>query len=407
MSSQVRRSIESHPVEYWKKEASLPDDLVPTSANQFVEKEKYTFLVSGATGYLGGFTCKDMLMLLNDRVEKIYCLVRSFKSFDETKQMLCEAFKKTTLKPLTEEQLNKIYPVKGDISKERLGLSDQDYQLLSKEVDIIFSIGANVNLSRAYQKSRLTNCYCIPQILKLATSNPNSLKRIIHISTLAVFFDDRELVKNDSDLPLFEKLNGKNGYIQSKAIAELMLKEASTRGFEILLVRSPALFACSETGYGNNLDTLLLCIRSGLIEGKMNDFSYIPYFRVSSVDWLSRVLVKMILDKNIWIDYFNVQNPSNSIYLNDYMQLIAKEFSLPVIPNKDFLELISKSSNPTSKLMSQIFTHFGFKPTIFNFPITENTVTYLKSIGEYEGLNVTKSTIFKFIYKEFFSNSKL
>lgn len=233
------------------------EDGIIFNAKEFKEKESYSFLLTGATGYLGPYSLKD-LILNHKQCTKVYCLVRSFHSFESSKQSLINLVKKTTNLELTDREFDKIYPIKGDISLKKLGLSEHDYQLLSNQVDIIVSVGASVSFSSPYQESKPTNVDSVKEILRLATSNPDApLKRIVHVSTMAVFFNHKPIEK-DSNLATLDSLNGKNGYFQSKAIAEHLLQQASLKGFEILIIRSPGLFASTETSQGNQSDLFQL-----------------------------------------------------------------------------------------------------------------------------------------------------
>ncbi|KAF2073417.1 hypothetical protein CYY_005265 [Polysphondylium violaceum] len=398
----MSKNRESHPIEYWVNETKLPNNLSTTL--KFQEKENYTFLLTGSTGFLGGFNLKDLI--LNEKCQRVYCVVRSYQSFDQCKQILKDSIHKTTTLHLNDQQFDKIYPIKGDITQFQLGLSSSDYEMISNQVDIIISVAAQVNFSSPYKKSKITNVDCIQRLLELAVSNKTSLKRIVQISTMGVFFNDREIIENDNDLALLEKLNGKPGYFQSKAIAEYRYKEASKNGFEILLIRSPILF-CSENGYGNNSDLFQLTIKTCLNEGKTGDCNFIPNCNTVPVDWFSRVMIKMIIDKNVWIEPFNAYNPSDSTYFRDYLQMIGNEFSLPEFPMDEWLEFIKNSNHPTTQLTVSTFRYFGYALKKFNAPMSTKTKNYLKSINEYDGHKITKTILFKYIYASFFSKSKL
>ncbi|KAF2073416.1 hypothetical protein CYY_005264 [Polysphondylium violaceum] len=398
----MSKNRESYPIEYWVNETKLPNNLSTTL--KFQEKENYTFLLTGSTGFLGGFNLKDLI--LNEKCNRVYCVVRSYQSFDQCKQILKDSILKITTQELNDQHFNKIYPVKGDLTQFQLGLSSSDYEMISNQVDIIINVAAHVGYSSPYKKSKITNVDCIQRLLELAVSNKTSLKRIVHISTMAIFFDDKEIIENDNDLALLEKLNGKPGYFQSKAIAEYRYKEASKNGFEILLIRSPCLFCNSENGYGNTLDLFQLAIRTSLNEGKTVDCKFVPNFNTVPVDWFSRVMIKMTIDKNVWIEPFNAYNPSDSTYLRDYMQMIGNEFSLPELPMDEWLEFIKNSNHPTTQLTVNIFKYFGETFTKFNAPMSTKTKNYLKSINEYDGHKITKTLLFKYIYASFFSKSQ-
>lgn len=109
---------------------------------EYNTKPKY-ILLTGATGFLGA----HILWQLLRKKMNVVCLVRN------------EERLRSTLKgyfPGEYEFLN-YKVVKGDIEKEHFGLNKEEYEILSRRVDMVIHTAANVQHAGHYSKFELTN----------------------------------------------------------------------------------------------------------------------------------------------------------------------------------------------------------------------------------------------------------
>lgn len=119
-------------------------------------------LLTGATGFLGAFLLKEML--LNSEL-LVYCLVRELPNQD-LMDRIKETMRKYSIlandsKRATEEQTSmeslfrkRVIAMKGNVALMKLGLSDDDYNYLTTETDFIVHAAANVNLAYPYSVSQ-------------------------------------------------------------------------------------------------------------------------------------------------------------------------------------------------------------------------------------------------------------
>lgn len=154
----------------WDKETSisfledivLNKDSVPETITE--NDSDVVVLLTGATGFLGRFLLWELLC--NKNVKKIYCLVRSlsgmhihvydicyryllytFPGMSATSrvfslvEVLSSEFECDNLKYTTK----KIEVLESDLSKPRLGLSEQDYCTVQTDVELVIHNGAHVN----------------------------------------------------------------------------------------------------------------------------------------------------------------------------------------------------------------------------------------------------------------------
>jgi len=112
----------------------------------------------------------------------------------------------------------------------------------------------------------------------------------------------------------------------------------------------------------------------------------------------------MTLDHNIWEHKFNVYNPNDSTTFSNTFTMLAKEFSLPSVDMDQWIEHISRSGSPTAKKFTS--TYNLIKHREFFIPISEKTKQYFISIDEYDGMEIKKELVFKYIFTAFLKNAQ-
>ncbi|CAG9131822.1 unnamed protein product [Plutella xylostella] len=117
-------------------------------------------------------------------IKKIYLLSR-----DKKGKSMEERLKKTLEDPVFEEarKVNpyfekRLVPVAGDVAELRLGLSDEDWNMLAEEVNYIYHIAATVRFDEPLKVAILTNARGTREVITLAKETKN-LKTFVHVST--------------------------------------------------------------------------------------------------------------------------------------------------------------------------------------------------------------------------------
>ena len=131
----------------------------------------------------------------------------------------------------------RVVPLPGDLAQPGLGLSDAQFRDLGRGTDVIYHAGALVNFIYPYQELRAANVAGTREIIRLA-----GLYRGIpvhYVSTTAVLAGlgvaGIHAVTEETPLAYPERL--RMGYVETKYVAEEMLREAVRAG---LPVASPA-----------------------------------------------------------------------------------------------------------------------------------------------------------------------
>jgi L-aminoadipate-semialdehyde dehydrogenase len=126
---------------------SLPEKFDPLPSDY--ASKKVTVFLTGATGFLGAFILNDLLSLRADRVHKVICLVRA-KTAEDGMKRLEESGSGRGVWDSKWQSEGRLQAVVGDLSDERFGLSDAEWNRCAAEADVVLHNGAIV--------SRLASC---------------------------------------------------------------------------------------------------------------------------------------------------------------------------------------------------------------------------------------------------------
>jgi len=176
-----------------------------------------TVLLTGATGYLGGYIARDLLL----RGATVLCPVRG----EEPARRL-----RTRLGAFGITPGAAAVALPADLTQPALGLPLPDYQRVCDETDVIIHCAASVNLAAGYAQCRDANVTATLAMLRVATTGRP--KRLHHISTFAVFFGARAAGRHTiaaGDSPRAGDLPGL-GYPATKLAAEHLVTAALRQG---------------------------------------------------------------------------------------------------------------------------------------------------------------------------------
>jgi amino acid adenylation domain-containing protein/thioester reductase-like protein len=252
--------------------------------------------LTGVTGFVGAFLLRDLLQAYPEAV--IYCLVRG-KTQQEGKQRIQDNLQRYGL--WQDNITARIKPVLGDLASPYLGLSSQQFQQLSQEIDVIYHNGALVNFTYDYSQLKAPNVLGTHEVLKLASY---SKPKIVHyVSTLSVFPDannrrwlESDTLEWDADLTA--------GYAQTKWVAEKMVLAARARGLITHIYRLGRVTGHSHNGVWNTDDFMCRFIKGCIQLGKAPMTGMLVDF--TPVDYVSHAIVHLA--------HPNTQLPENQTF---------------------------------------------------------------------------------------------
>ncbi len=315
--------------------------------NLKVENKKVDFsfknvLITGGTGFLGAHIIRDLLK--NPETKVIYALIRkNDKNVNDRLNLLMSEY--LDFQDLTTKNSNiKIYPIEGDFSLPNLGLSDENYNELVKNVNTVIHSGAKVKHYGIIDDFRRTNVEGTKNIIDFCK---NSGAKLAHISTVSVggfTSKDSNLILNENNLYIGQSFQNQV-YMISKFEAECKVIEAINQD----LIQGKIF----------RLGNIMPRLKDGKFQKNDNDNAFInglrsivgskqiPYellkekFELSPVDLCSQSILKLMKkdeDKTIYHIY-------NSKFLN-YIYLLGilekNEITVEPVETQDFINEVKK-----------------------------------------------------------------
>jgi thioester reductase-like protein len=234
----------------------------------------HNVLLTGGTGFIGPFLIKS---LLEQTEAKIHVLVRASDELQGL-QRLRAAMDSMGPAPvgLMETFEARVLPVCGDLGQPQLGLTQDVWDFLAKEIDTVFHNGATVNYLFNYDRMRDANVLGTNEVLKLAFEGRP--KEFNYVSTTFVFGWAVKSVLYETDFNKNMELLD-FGYSQSKWVAEQVVADARSKGLSTRIFR-PALVSPSVSGGGNNFDIAVrlvaFMVNHGIGVDALNQVSFVP-----------------------------------------------------------------------------------------------------------------------------------
>ncbi|EEU43643.1 uncharacterized protein NECHADRAFT_70660 [Fusarium vanettenii 77-13-4] len=206
----------------WDEETrvDIPSGLETPDDPAILDSDELEVALTGATGFLGLAILKSLLR--DERISRVHCLaVRSpSKATDEV-------FKSPRVV---------VHP--GDLSSPRLGLSEDEFDTLSKKLDIIIHNGAEVSFLKSYQSLKRANVSSTREFARLASGRQIPFH---FVSTGGVVnLTDHDGLPETSVSSFKPPIDGTEGYAASKWASEVILEGHAERAHLPVWIHRPA-----------------------------------------------------------------------------------------------------------------------------------------------------------------------
>lgn len=331
---------------------SLPD----------VKGEPRTVLLTGATGFLGRHLALELLQRLATIGGKLICLIRA-KTASEGFNRLYRSFDKGDPSLLTHFRdlaTSNLEVVVGDKSEEQLGLENDTWQRLSRDVDMIVDSAAMVNHVLPYDQLFEPNVVGTAQLIRFAITS--RLKQFVYVSTVAVGKGvSREKFTEDIDVrdmcPSRRIDNSyASGYGHSKWAGEVLLRQAHDQfRLPVSVFRCGMILAnTTYSGQLNEQDMFTRLVLSLIATGKAPKSFYEldtegmkqrTHYDGLPVDFVSKAICSLTLPREGYATY-HVMNPhDDGIGLDEYVDwLIAFGYNIDRVDDySDWLQQFENS----------------------------------------------------------------
>jgi amino acid adenylation domain-containing protein/thioester reductase-like protein len=211
-------------------------------------------LLTGATGFLGAHLLSELLANTEARV---HCLVRA----RDDAAALSRIRQAAERYELAGRHAGRVVPLAGDLAEPRFGLSDHAFRDLAQHIDVIYHAGALVNFIYPYQELRAANVAGTREVIRLAGRYRGI--PVHYVSTTAVLAGlgvaGTRAVTEETPLANPDLL--RMGYVETKYVAEELLRAAGRAGLPVAIYRPLDIVGSVHTGAWSTATEMAALIR--------------------------------------------------------------------------------------------------------------------------------------------------
>ncbi|WP_426479531.1 amino acid adenylation domain-containing protein [Chryseobacterium sp. CBSDS_008] len=394
------------------KAAELPFDFeITAQPDPKLLANPSAIFLTGVTGFVGSHLLEELIP--RNPEATIYCLVRAG---NET--LALERIKSTFLKfklVWKTEYEDRIRIILGDLTQPKLGIDEKTYEELLKNIEVIYHMGSDVSYVKPYEHIKKPNVDGMAHILHLAVHEKT--KFLIVSSSMGVYSWGRSFTGKTwmtEDDPIEQNLPAvcrDMGYIKSKWVMESMASKARDKGLPLINFRLGFVVCHGETGatplnqWWSSLMRSCIELKAfplvmGLKEevitvdyvcksiahisqnpdaiGLNFNLNPLPEHDLSLTDFCVRItdycgLEMKSLDFEIWFEQWK-RNHEIPVYALLYL------FSDDVHEGKSLVEAYENTYYFRSSNTERFLQGTDIKPAIFNKPVIEAYLRYMKMI---------------------------
>ena len=310
--------------------------------------------LTGATGFLGNHVLKELI----EKGYQVTCLIRNENKFKK----VCSYY-------FPDSDFSGVRLIQGDITKENLGLSQNEYQELSLWTDSVFHIAADVRHSGFESEIHNTNVLGTEKVIEFSI---NANAKLFHTSSFAVagFGTKKSLTENTLDIG---QQISQNVYIKSKYQAEEQVLLAREKGIHTSIMRmgyitwrKDGVFQLNEDD--NGLTSQLKAFRKlGMYPKEIEDLSY----DFSSVDESAKAFV-ILAESSAKDSIWHVINPHR---LKISQLGIGKQVSMDI-----FTDNLNRNNNDRDVIILSMYMQMIKRGINGNIDVNK-TVERLSELG--------------------------
>jgi thioester reductase-like protein len=363
---------------------SLPEAIQAENATPFKHFPKTVFL-TGATGVLGGRILKDILELTAARV---YCLVRG-NNLERSQQRVRAFVQLYDIEGRLEPEFSsRVTVLQGDVTVDRLGLSEQEYSRLQAQTDITIHAAANTSLLARYDRLAPINVRGTGRVIEFCLGT--ATKTLSYVSTYTVMGNktfDSGFRFQETDYELgqgFEHMS----YQRSKFIAEGMVRAARESGLKWRIFRPGQIYGDSATGAYPQAETQVTGLFYDLFKTAM-DTCVMPeshiHFDVVPVDYVSLGILALSSGTENLFDVYHLTNPDAKTFAQVMALLREIGYEIHLLPEESYKQrlragAITRNGKPYTSAMLKAFSRWYFvaKVSFFDSAMTDCEYTRAK-----------------------------
>jgi amino acid adenylation domain-containing protein/thioester reductase-like protein len=236
------------------REAELTDPVRRPAGPPPDWKRPREILLTGSTGFFGIHLLRELLTATTARV---HCLVRG-RNAAHALRRIAHAAERYELDGLA---MDRVVPVTGDLAEPNLGLSRSTFSELARTIDIIHHAGAIVNFIYPYEDLRAANVTGTRELIRLAGLYRRIPIHYVSTTTVLAGFGAMGVREVTEDTPLAYADHLCMGYIETKFVAEELLRNAGRAGLPVAIYRPLDIVGDHRTGAWNTATEMCALIR--------------------------------------------------------------------------------------------------------------------------------------------------
>ncbi|KAL8999812.1 MAG: hypothetical protein Q9188_005811 [Gyalolechia gomerana] len=260
----------------WSKETTLPNDSrykVAFSSRNSNNMEVSEILLTGVDSFIGVHMLQTLLTVSNSTRINVVGTLSTLEH-----PMLVDYLRKYSLlsESLTEETiLSRVHYLPGALAEPHFGLEAHVFKDLGQRVQAIYHFGGQISLLKTYTDLKPLNVSTALDIIELAACGKN-LARIHHLSTWSVphlqtwsaakrtisTVDTSESTPTHFSPPATDEL----GYFKSRWVSEMLMTQASERGFPVSIYRASTVTGSTSTKVPEPADDFIRRMVLGMID---------------------------------------------------------------------------------------------------------------------------------------------
>ncbi len=298
--------------------------------------------LTGATGFLGAFLLDSLLSRTNARV---YCLVRLRKG-EEADPMAPIRANLRRYGLWSPKHAERIVAAVGDLSKPLLGIEEDNFDALGRELDLMIHSGAVVNMIYPYAALKPVNVTGTQEVLRLACLHKT--KPVHHVSTNGIFAPGTPLCKEDVALDSLAEARD-DGYGQSKWVAEKLVWQAAERGLPVAVYRPGNISGHSTSGASNPSDFQGALIAESL---RLSSAPRVDGWRMemTPVDFVSHAICHLASEPDNLGQVFHLADPNPVPAERVFTWLEEMGYPLERLDYPRWLEAVRESRSASPRL---------------------------------------------------------
>jgi thioester reductase-like protein len=315
--------------------------------------EPRSVLLTGATGFLGAHLLEA---LVRNEQTRIVCLVRSRTGLDGrsrlTRALSSHGIQQGALP-------RRVEVIEGDLSHARFGLSDPAFETICREIDTIYHAGAAVDWVQPYEALRATNVAGTLEILRLACSR--RAKPVHFISTIGVCLATPGPDKVSENYDAVQYLGGLHfGYVQSKCVAETLVRRAGERGLPVTVYRPSLISGHSRRGFSETYGFLSSFLKGCVQMQCAPDLDWV--LDCCPVDHVAASVTGLSARDATALRVFHLDNPYSRHWRECVLWLNLYGYPVRLFPYREWLRRLEEEAGDPGHALHSLRSFFCWRP---------------------------------------------